>query len=147
MRGLRLYPHRCAYLPRPGGASTRSASGVPLPDAGWIGEAGPGPSCLDPGPGGSENDFTNRNAIFMTWNLLHLARMLKDAGSIPAHGNRRSEWGVGCRFDFENPEHRCPRLPSRGERCGCSAGRSPAPATGPAQPPADRFAGFGPACS
>jgi hypothetical protein len=26
----------------------------------------------------------------MTWNLLHLARMLKDAGGIPAHGNQRS---------------------------------------------------------
>ena len=40
----------------------------------------------------------------MTWNLLHLARMLKDAGGIPAHGNQRSEWDAGCRFDFENPE-------------------------------------------
>ena len=24
----------------------------------------------------------------------------------PAYGNRRSEWDAGCRFDFENPEHR-----------------------------------------
>ena len=39
----------------------------------------------------------------MTWNLLHLARMLKDAGGIPAHGNQRSEWDAGCRFDFPNP--------------------------------------------
>jgi hypothetical protein len=30
----------------------------------------------------------------MTWNLLHLARMLKDAGGIPAHGNQRSAWDV-----------------------------------------------------
>jgi len=78
----------------------------PQADAGWIGEAGPGPSYLDPDSGGPENDFTNRNATFMTWNLLHLARMLKDADGIPAHGNQRSEWDAGCRFDYENPEHR-----------------------------------------
>ncbi|HEV2087309.1 MAG TPA: flavodoxin family protein [Cryptosporangiaceae bacterium] len=78
----------------------------PQADAGWIGEAGPGPSYLDEGSGGPENDFTNRNTTFMTWNLLHLARMLKDAGGMPAHGNQRSEWDAGCRFDFANPEHR-----------------------------------------
>jgi multimeric flavodoxin WrbA len=78
----------------------------PQADAGWIGEAGPGPSYLDPGSGGPQNDFTNRNTTFMTWNLLHLARMLKDAGGIPAHGNQRSEWDAGCRFDFPNPDYR-----------------------------------------
>ncbi|MEV6412124.1 flavodoxin family protein [Kribbella sp. NPDC051718] len=78
----------------------------PQADAGWIGEAGPGPSYLDEGSGGPANDFTNRNTTFMTWNLLHLARMLKDAGGIPAYGNQRSEWDAGSRFDFENPEYR-----------------------------------------
>ena len=78
----------------------------PQADSGWMGEAGPGPSYLDPGSGGPENDFTNRNTHFMTWNLLHLARMLKDAGGIPAHGNRRSEWVAGCSRDQANPEHR-----------------------------------------
>jgi len=78
----------------------------PQADAGWIGEAGPGPSYLDEGSGGPENDFTNRNTTFATWNLMHLARLLKAAGGIPAHGNQRSEWDAGCRFDFENPEHR-----------------------------------------
>ncbi len=78
----------------------------PQADAAWIGEAGPGPSYLDPGSGGPENDFTNRNTTFMTWNLLHLARTLRDQGGIPAHGNQRSEWDAGCRFDFPNPEHR-----------------------------------------
>jgi multimeric flavodoxin WrbA len=78
----------------------------PQADAGWIGEVGPGPSYLDPDSGGPENDFTNRNTTFMTWNLMHLARMLKDTGGIPAHGNQRSKWDAGCRFDFENPEHR-----------------------------------------
>ena len=68
--------------------------------------SGPGPSYLDPGSGGPENDFTNRNTTFMTWNLLHLARMLKDAGGIPVHGNQRSQWDAGCRFDFPNPEYR-----------------------------------------
>jgi len=78
----------------------------PQADAGWIGAAGPGPSYLDPGSGGPENEFTNRNTTFMTWNLLHLARMITDAGGVPAHGNQRSEWDAGCRFDFPNPEHR-----------------------------------------
>jgi multimeric flavodoxin WrbA len=78
----------------------------PQADAGWIGEAGPGPSYLDAGSGGPDNDFTNRNTTFMTWNLMHLARMLKDAGGMPAHGNQRSAWDAGCRFDFENPEYR-----------------------------------------
>lgn len=78
----------------------------PQADAGWIGEVGPGPSYLDPGSGGPENDFTNRNTTFMTWNLMHMAKMLHDAGGIPAHGNQRSEWDAGCRFDFEHPEYR-----------------------------------------
>ena len=78
----------------------------PQADADWLGEAGPGPSYLDPGSGGPENDFTNRNTTFMTWNLLHMARMIKDAGGIPAHGNQRSEWDAGCRSDFVNPAYR-----------------------------------------
>jgi multimeric flavodoxin WrbA len=49
----------------------------PQADAGWIGEAGPGPSYLDPDSGGPDNDF-----------------------------NQRSEWDAGCRFDYEIPEHR-----------------------------------------
>ncbi len=78
----------------------------PQADAGWLGPAGPGPSYLDEGSGGPENDFTNRNTTFMTWNLLHLARLLKDAGGIPAHGNQRSAWEAGCRFDYPNPDYR-----------------------------------------
>ncbi len=78
----------------------------PQADAAWLGEAGPGPSYLDPGSGGPENDFTNRNTTFMTWNLMHMARMIRDAGGIPAHGNQRSEWDAGCRFDFDNPDYR-----------------------------------------
>ncbi len=95
---------------RPGAAAHAPAAlGLCDPAAGrrrWIGEAGPGPSYLDPGSGGPDNDFTNRNTTFMTWNLLHLARMLKDADGIPAHGNQRSERDAGCRFDFDNPDYR-----------------------------------------
>jgi multimeric flavodoxin WrbA len=79
---------------------------APQADAGWIGEAGPGPSYLDRGSGGPENDFTARNTTFMTWNLLHLARALKDAGGIPAHGNQPEQWACGTRFEYDNPEHR-----------------------------------------
>lgn len=78
----------------------------PQADAGWIGEAGPGPSYLDPGSGGPDNDFTNRNTSFMTYNLLHTAALLRRAGGFPVYGNRRSEWDAGCRSDWPNPEHR-----------------------------------------
>jgi len=78
----------------------------PQADSAWLGEAGPGPSYLDQGSGGPENDFTNRNTTFLAWNVMHLARMIKDAGGIPAHGNQRSEWDAGCRFDFPNPDYR-----------------------------------------
>ena len=81
----------------------------PQADCGWIGEAGPGPSYGDDvegGPAGFDNEFTQRNATIMTWNLMHMARMLKDAGGLPNHGNDRNAWKAGCRFDYENPEHR-----------------------------------------
>lgn len=78
----------------------------PQADSGWLGPAGPGPSYLDPGSGGPENEFTNRNTTFMTWNLLHLARMIKDIGGFPAHGNQRLQWEAGCRFDHPNPLYR-----------------------------------------
>ncbi|MGI8888227.1 MAG: flavodoxin family protein [Nocardioidaceae bacterium] len=78
----------------------------PQADAGWIGAVGPGPSYLDEGSGGPESDFTNRNTAFMTWNLMHLAKMIDAAGGIPAYGNQRTAWDAGQRFDAANPEHR-----------------------------------------
>ena len=78
----------------------------PQADAGWIGEIGPGPSYSDPGSGGPENEFTRRNTAFMTWNLMHTARMLKHAGGFPAGGNQRAAWDAGERFDHPNPEYR-----------------------------------------
>lgn len=78
----------------------------PAADAAWLGEVGPGPSYLDEGSGGPSNDFTNRNITFMTYNLLHLAKMLKAAGGIPAEGNLPKQWQNGNHFGFSNPEYR-----------------------------------------
>ncbi len=78
----------------------------PQADSGWMGEVGPGPSYRDEGSGGPENDFTNRNTTFLAWNCLHMARMLKDNGGIPAHGNQPDVWEVGCNTNFQNPEHK-----------------------------------------
>ena len=81
----------------------------PQADAGWIGEAGPGLSYGDKDDSGKRtgfsNDFTNRNITFMTWNLLHFARMLKDSDGISSHGNVKKDWDKGEHFDFPNPEH------------------------------------------
>lgn len=78
----------------------------PQADAGWIGEVGPGPSYLDKGSGGPENDFTNRNITFMTYNLMHTAKMLKDRNGVPSYGNRAEAWKKGEHFGYENPEYR-----------------------------------------
>ena len=81
----------------------------PQADAGWIGEVGPGASYGDVdsdggAPAGYDNDFTNRNVTVLTWNLLHLARLLKDNGGIPAYGNQPARWDAGERFGFTNTE-------------------------------------------
>ncbi|MBX4201850.1 flavodoxin family protein [Candidatus Saccharibacteria bacterium] len=86
----------------------------PQADCGWIGEAGPGPSYgdtewngqkIDP-PLGYNNDFTNRNTTFMAWNLMHAARMLKDNGGIPSHGNQPEDWEHVTNAKSQNPEYR-----------------------------------------
>jgi multimeric flavodoxin WrbA len=77
----------------------------PQVDAYWNGPAGPGPSYLDPDSGGPENNWTTRNTVFATWNMLHLARMLKDAGGIPAYGNSTKDWDLSDP-DHPNPEYR-----------------------------------------
>ena len=78
----------------------------PQADCGWLGEIGPGPSYLDEGSNASENSFTNRNTTFMTYNMLHLAKMLKEANGYSAYGNSTKEWNNGERWNFENPEYR-----------------------------------------
>ncbi len=77
----------------------------PQSDAYWNGEAGPGPSYLDPDDGGEDNAWTTRNTVFMTFNVLHFARMLKDAGGVPAYGNITTDWDLS-RPDHPNPEYR-----------------------------------------
>jgi hypothetical protein len=42
----------------------------------------------------------------MTWNLIHLARLIDAAGGFPAYGNQRSEWEAGYRFDHPVAEFR-----------------------------------------
>ena len=69
----------------------------PQADAGWLGEAGPGPSYLDEGSGGPENDFTNRNTTFMTWNLMHMARMITECRRHPG------PWQPARRLDGRLP--------------------------------------------
>ena len=70
----------------------------PQADAAWVGEAGPGKSYGDDADAGPSNDFTQRNITFMSWNLMHMARMLRDAGGLPAHGNQPEAWSEGERF-------------------------------------------------
>lgn len=86
----------------------------PQADAGWIGEVGPGPSYGDTEwkgekldtPVGLQSDFTNRNTTFMTYNLMHLAKMLKEQGGYPSYGNSREDWDNGAKWNFDNPEYR-----------------------------------------
>jgi len=86
----------------------------PQADCGWIGEVGPGPSYGDTEwkgkelehPVGFESNFTNQNITFMTYNLLHLASMLKANNGYPNYGNSRIDWDEGSRWGFENPEYR-----------------------------------------
>jgi len=42
----------------------------------------------------------------MTWNLMHLGRMLQAAGGVPGYGNQRSAWNEGEHFGWHNPEYR-----------------------------------------
>ncbi|MGJ8593231.1 MAG: flavodoxin family protein [Aquaticitalea sp.] len=78
----------------------------PQADCGWIGEVGPGPSYLDEESDAKNNDFTNRNTTFMTYNLMHLGKILKENGGYPSYGNSKDDWDNGSRWSFENPEYR-----------------------------------------
>ncbi|WP_322972579.1 flavodoxin family protein [Pseudalkalibacillus salsuginis] len=50
----------------------------------WVGDAGPGPSYIE--AEGYKHEFTQKNARMMAYNLIHLAKILKD-NPIPAEGN------------------------------------------------------------
>jgi len=80
----------------------------PQADCGWLGEIGPGPSYGDEVEGeahpvGFAHEFTMKNATFMAWNLLHAARMLRDAGGYPPHGNVAAAWRAGERWGYPDP--------------------------------------------
>ena len=88
----------------------------PQADCGWVGEIGPGPSYGDTEwdgepigdgktPTGFNNDFTNRNATFMAWNLMHMAKMLKANNGIPAKGNTSEGWQHVINAKSQNPEY------------------------------------------
>ncbi|HYG31556.1 MAG TPA: flavodoxin family protein [Methylophilaceae bacterium] len=73
----------------------------PQADAYWVGPAGPGPSYGDEssdGPVGHDNDFTQQLVTFSSWNMMHMASMLKKAGGIPAYGNVQEAWENGERY-------------------------------------------------
>lgn len=76
----------------------------PQADAAWLGGVGPGPSYLDEESGGSENAFTNRNTTFMSYNLLHLAKVMKEMGGFPNYGNSSKAWEAGEGWAFKKPE-------------------------------------------
>jgi len=85
----------------------------PQADCSWLGEVGPGPSygdtmwndeAIDP-PVGFETEFTNKIATFMTYNIMHLASMLKAKGGYSNYGNSSKAWNEGIRWKFESPKN------------------------------------------
>jgi multimeric flavodoxin WrbA len=84
----------------------------PQADCGWIGEVGPGPSYGDTEfgdkkldvPMGYDSEFTNKNATIMAWNLMHMAKLLKDNGGISQLGTTSSEWRKVSNAQDQNPD-------------------------------------------
>lgn len=80
----------------------------PQADCGWLGEVGPGPSYGDEiegsDPAGYDSEFTNKNTTFMSWNLMHMARMLKDNGGLPDIGNTTQSWRDVTNAEGQNPD-------------------------------------------
>ena len=86
----------------------------PQADAAWLGEAGPGPSYGDTeyadqklrSPAGYDNDFTNKNTTYMAWNLMHMAKLLKENNGVTAKGNTTKGWQHVTNAEDQNPEYR-----------------------------------------
>ena len=89
----------------------------PQADCGWLGEIGPGPSYgdvefdgtqvnEDGTPAGFDSEFTNKNTTYMTWNLMHMALMLKKNGGLPAKGNTKDGWKSVTNAADQNPKDR-----------------------------------------
>jgi multimeric flavodoxin WrbA len=68
----------------------------PQADAGCVGGESEGPG----------SDVAICKTAFMTWNLMHMARMLRETGGIPSHGNQPSARDGGCGAGFSSPGHR-----------------------------------------
>ena len=62
----------------------------PNADTYWLGDAGPGPSFIE--ANGWDHAYTQKTATWMAHNVVHMARMLKAAGGIPAEGNTVPGW-------------------------------------------------------
>ena len=81
----------------------------PQADCGWLGEIGPGPSYGDEVdgsdvPAGYDSEFTNKNATIMSWNLMHTAALLRDAGGFPVGGNVAATWRDVTNAADQNPD-------------------------------------------
>lgn len=77
----------------------------PQADCGWIGEIGPGPSYLDKEADAKNHEFTNKNTTFMTYNVLQLAKLLKENEGYSAYGNSVTSWEDGKRWEFVKPTY------------------------------------------
>ncbi|MGH2713268.1 MAG: flavodoxin family protein [Thermoleophilaceae bacterium] len=68
----------------------------------WLGEAGPSPSYIE--AGGEHHAYTQKTTRWMAHNVVHMARMLKSAGGIPADGNAVPGWQPEqCEHDTRMP--------------------------------------------
>lgn len=61
----------------------------PNADTYWVGDAGPGPSFIE--AGGQDHKYTQKTASWMSHNVVHLARILKE-NPIPPEGNTVPGW-------------------------------------------------------
>lgn len=77
----------------------------PQADCGWIGEIGPGPSYLDQEAEAKNHEFTNKNTTFMTYNILQLAKILKENDGYSTYGNSVTSWENGERWKFVKPTY------------------------------------------
>ncbi len=73
----------------------------PQADAAWLGKVGPGPSYLDEEADSENHTFTNRNLTFMTYNMMHLAALLKSKNGYSNMGNSMEAWENGERWSFK----------------------------------------------
>jgi multimeric flavodoxin WrbA len=50
-----------------------------------------------------DNSSVTKRVIERLYGCSHL---LNEAGQYAYHGNQRSGWDAGCRYDFDNPDYR-----------------------------------------